>query len=92
MDFLVIKDEEGEDHGEDPWHREIKRHLSLGVINLDKPSGPGSHEVAAWVKRMFGLSKVGHGGTLEALAGEIPPCPVYYHWPLKKPRGRLSHS
>ncbi|WP_449463141.1 tRNA pseudouridine synthase A [Tardisphaera miroshnichenkoae] len=93
MDFLVIKEEEQKGElGEDPWHREIKRHLSLGVINLDKPSGPGSHEVAAWVKRMFGLSKVGHGGTLEALTGEIPPCPACSRWPSKRPQGRLSPS
>ena len=54
-------------YGEDPWKREINRHLMNGVINLDKPSGPSSHEVAAWVKRMLGLKKVGHGGTLEVL-------------------------
>ncbi len=92
MDFLVIREEDKGDRGEDPWHREIKRHLSLGVINLDKPSGPGSHEVAAWVKRMFGLSKVGHGGTLEAPAGEIPPCPAFSRLPLRKPQGLSSPS
>jgi tRNA U55 pseudouridine synthase TruB len=33
---------------------------------LDKPAGPTSHEVAAWVKRILMLQAVGHGGTLEA--------------------------
>jgi H/ACA ribonucleoprotein complex subunit 4 len=33
---------------------------------LDKPAGPSSHEVAAWVKRILKLEHVGHGGTLEA--------------------------
>jgi H/ACA ribonucleoprotein complex subunit 4 len=36
-----------------------------GVLNLDKPAGPSSHEVAAWVKRILKLQGVGHGGTLE---------------------------
>ncbi|MGC8601329.1 MAG: tRNA pseudouridine synthase A [Thermoprotei archaeon] len=89
MDFLVVREEKGEEtYGEDPWHRDIKRHLSFGVINLDKPSGPGSHEVAAWVKRMFGLSKVGHGGTLEARSGEIQPCPACFPLRWKRLPGR----
>lgn len=60
-------------YGEDPWERKIERHLMNGVINLDKPSGPSSHEVAAWVKRMLELKKVGHGGTLEVLKPGISP-------------------
>jgi len=43
----------------------VKRR-KYGVINLDKPAGPTSHEVAAWVKRILNLQQVGHGGTLEA--------------------------
>jgi len=84
-DFLRFREDEGGEprYGEDPLGRPINRHLSLGIINLDKPSGPSSHEVSAWVKRMLGLKKVGHGGTLEANAGEIPPCPACYHWRLK---------
>jgi tRNA U55 pseudouridine synthase TruB len=39
--------------------------MLYGVVNLDKPSGPSSHEVAAWVKRVLKLQAVGHGGTLE---------------------------
>ncbi len=40
--------------------------MKYGIINLDKPDGPSSHEVAAWVKRILKLENVGHGGTLEA--------------------------
>lgn len=35
-----------------------------GIIVLDKPRGPSSHEVAAWVGKMLGC-KVGHAGTLD---------------------------
>jgi len=35
-----------------------------GIIVLDKPRGPSSHEVAAWVGNMLGCP-VGHSGTLD---------------------------
>lgn len=36
-----------------PYKRDLKSYISSGVINLDKPSNPSSHEVVAWVKRML---------------------------------------
>lgn len=42
------------------------QNLKYGVINLDKTSGPSSHEVVSWVKRMIpGCEKTGHSGTLD---------------------------
>lgn len=35
-----------------------------GIIVLDKPRGPSSHQVAAWVGKMFGC-QIGHSGTLD---------------------------
>ena len=35
-----------------------------GVLLIDKPRGPSSHQVAAWVKNML-KSEVGHAGTLD---------------------------
>ena len=35
-----------------------------GIIVIDKPRGPSSHEVAAWVGKMLGC-QVGHAGTLD---------------------------
>ncbi|KAK2775538.1 centromere microtubule binding protein cbf5 [Colletotrichum kahawae] len=48
-----------------PLKRDIKSYISSGVINLDKPSNPSSHEVVAWVKRMLRVEKTGHSGTLD---------------------------
>jgi H/ACA ribonucleoprotein complex subunit 4 len=53
-------------HGQRPEERPAEEYIRYGVINLDKPAGPTSHEVAAWVKRILKLQQVGHGGTLEA--------------------------
>lgn len=52
--------------GFDPYKRPIDFHTRLGIVNLDKPAGPSSHEVVAWVKLMLGLKHAGHGGTLDA--------------------------
>ena len=40
-----------------PLKRDLKSFISSGVINLDKPSNPSSHEVVAWVKRMLRYSR-----------------------------------
>ncbi|GKT84899.1 LOW QUALITY PROTEIN: centromere/microtubule-binding protein cbf5 [Colletotrichum tofieldiae] len=59
-----------------PLKRDIKSYISSGVINLDKPSNPSSHEVVAWVKRMLRVEKTGHSGTLDPkVTGES--CPTY---------------
>lgn len=39
--------------------------LRTGVINLDKPSNPSSHEVVAWIRRILKCEKTGHSGTLD---------------------------
>ena len=49
-----------------PEDRPIQLRIKYGLVNLDKPPGPSSHEVVAWIKRMMKLSHAGHGGTLEA--------------------------
>lgn len=42
-----------------------------GVLLVDKPRGPSSHQVAAWVGKMLG-SNVGHSGTLDpAVSGVL---------------------
>jgi len=39
-----------------------------GVLLLDKPKGPTSHDLVDRVRRKFGLKKVGHCGTLDPAA------------------------
>ncbi|XP_067131323.1 H/ACA ribonucleoprotein complex subunit DKC1 isoform X2 [Centruroides vittatus] len=48
-----------------PLKREIQDYIRSGFINLDKPSNPSSHEVVAWIKRILGVQKTGHSGTLD---------------------------
>jgi tRNA pseudouridine55 synthase len=44
------------------------RNALCGVLNVDKPLGPTSHEVVKIIKDLSGQSKVGHAGTLDPLA------------------------
>ncbi len=61
------------DYGCPPDARSIEEHLSKGIINLDKPSGPTSHEIDSWVKRILKSNKTGHGGTLDPrVTGVLP--------------------
>jgi H/ACA ribonucleoprotein complex subunit 4 len=60
-------------YGTPPEKRSLKMHMSLGAINLDKTSGPTSHEVAAWVKRILEVEKAGHSGTLDPKVTGILP-------------------
>lgn len=39
-----------------------------GILLVDKPTGPTSHDVVSLVKRQFRLEKVGHTGTLDPIA------------------------
>ena len=39
-----------------------------GVLVVDKPAGPTSHDVVARVRRALGISRIGHTGTLDPLA------------------------
>lgn len=36
-----------------------------GLLVIDKPPGPTSHDVVDEVRRLYGIRKVGHGGTLD---------------------------
>jgi H/ACA ribonucleoprotein complex subunit 4 len=72
---LQVKAEEetNPSYGCKPSDRSVEDYIKFGVINLDKPSGPSSHEVTAWVKRLLGLDHAGHGGTLDPkVTGVLP--------------------
>ena len=47
----------------------------LGVLNVNKPKGVSSSSVVIKVKKILGIKKVGHMGTLDPLAsGVLPIC------------------
>lgn len=44
-----------------------------GILVVDKPVGPTSHDVVALVRRLAGTRKIGHGGTLDPFASGVLP-------------------
>lgn len=49
--------------------------MADGIINILKPPGMTSHDVVSFVRRTFGMKKVGHTGTLDpGAAGVLPVC------------------
>ena len=48
-----------------PNERTVEELISYGIVNIDKSSGPTSHQVSDYVKKILNISKAGHSGTLE---------------------------
>lgn len=74
---MLIKDPNAipDKWGVKPSDRSIGDLLQGGVIALDKPSGPTSHQVTAWARNVTHIDKVGHGGTLDPyVSGVLPIC------------------
>ncbi|HEX2066098.1 MAG TPA: RNA-guided pseudouridylation complex pseudouridine synthase subunit Cbf5 [Candidatus Thermoplasmatota archaeon] len=60
-------------YGKRPQDRTVEELLAAGVVPLDKPAGPTSHQVAAWMKGVLQVEQVGHGGTLDPnVTGALP--------------------
>lgn len=72
---MITLDEDvtDEKYGSDPHSRTMKDLLDYGLICVDKPSGPTSHEVVAWVRQMLNLGKAGHSGTLDPMVTGLLP-------------------
>ena len=59
--------------GKAPEKNSIKELLDSGIINIDKPSGPTSHQVSSFVQRILNIDKSGHSGTLDPKVTGILP-------------------
>ncbi len=67
--------EPSEKFGCNPKHRPVELLIENGIVNIDKPAGPTSHQVSAYVKQILGLKKAGHSGTLDPnVTGVLPVC------------------
>lgn len=61
--------------GASPLQRDLANHVRYGVIHLDKPANPSSHEVVAWIRRILRVEKTGHSGTLDPkVTGSLIVC------------------
>ena len=52
-------------YGKGPKERALKDSITYGLINLNKPQGPTSHQVTDYAKKILNVTKAGHSGTLD---------------------------
>lgn len=71
--LIKISAKTNPNYGKSPKDITANELLRTGFINLDKPSGPTSHQVVAWIKEILEVEKAGHGGTLDPrVTGVLP--------------------
>lgn len=67
------KAETSSKYGKPPSERTMAELLQTGIVVIDKPSGPTSHQVSAYVKQVLKIDRTGHSGTLDpGVTGVLP--------------------
>ena len=70
---VVLYREEHALAGDSEGEGSVEELLGNGIINLDKPAGPTSHQVVSWVRDMVEVTRTGHAGTLDpGVSGVLP--------------------
>lgn len=73
MTLVRVEDLSVPRFGRSPRERTVDELLKSGLVPLDKPMGPTSHQVSAWVREAAGVAKAAHGGTLDPrVTGVLP--------------------
>ena len=72
---LIVIDQDITDNAYGTYYdqRTLEQLLDYGLIILDKPPGPTSHETVAWTKRILKIPKIGHSGTLDPQVSGVLP-------------------
>ena len=56
-----------------PAERTITELIQYGIVNIDKPKGPSSHQVSDYVQKILHIDKAGHSGTLDPAVTGVQP-------------------
>ncbi|MBN2111780.1 RNA-guided pseudouridylation complex pseudouridine synthase subunit Cbf5 [Candidatus Woesearchaeota archaeon] len=71
--FVKKKAETSPKFGIDPDKRPVDELINFGIVNINKPKGPTSHQVSAYVQKILKIKKSGHSGTLDPkVTGVLP--------------------
>ncbi len=60
-----------EKYGAHAEKRTIEQLMEYGVINLNKPQGPTSHQTVAWIRDILKLKKISHTGTIDPMVSGV---------------------
>ena len=70
---IFVKKEEDSKFGQKPEERSTEDLLKYGIVNVDKPKGPTSHQTSDFVKKILKVNKAGHSGTLDPGVTGVQP-------------------
>src|SRR3989344_4415726 len=70
---LFIKKEAVGIFGKAPEERTTEEMIHYGIVNIDKPKGPTSHQTSDYVKKILKIDKAGHSGTLDPQVSGVQP-------------------
>ena len=73
MKQTFIKKEAVGEWGKSPAERTAEELIQYGIVNLDKPKGPSSHQVSDYVQKILHIDKAGHSGTLDPHVTGVQP-------------------
>ncbi len=60
-------------YGKKPEERNVEELIKYGIVNINKPQGPTSHQVSGYVKEILEINKCGHSGSLDPnVTGVLP--------------------
>jgi len=72
---IFVKKESGTSRslGSRPEDRSVEELIRHGIVVVNKPAGPTSHQIADYVKKILKVDKAGHSGTLDPnVTGVLP--------------------
>ncbi|MBS3145876.1 RNA-guided pseudouridylation complex pseudouridine synthase subunit Cbf5 [Candidatus Woesearchaeota archaeon] len=71
--IIIKKESMPGDYGHNPYERKAEELINFGVVNINKPQGPSSHQVSYYVKKILDIKHCGHSGTLDPnVTGVLP--------------------
>ena len=70
--LFIKKDAEGT-FGKNPKERTPEELIRYGIVNIDKPKGPTSHQLSDYVQKILHIEKAGHSGTLDPQVTGVQP-------------------
>ncbi len=70
---LFIKKAAVGEFGKSPAERTADELINYGIVNIDKPKGPTSHQTSDYIKKILHLDKAGHSGTLDPGVTGVQP-------------------
>ncbi len=70
---LFVKKEAAGEFGKLPAERTTEELIQYGLVNIDKPKGPTSHQTSDYVKKILGIARAGHSGTLDPQVSGVQP-------------------